>query len=318
MLYSLFLYQSNSGLLMYDKNFQDISDGKMEMFSSFFAALKSFISGMVLSGSKELKTIELGDYVVVITYISETESDLVVIADKEDSKIINKIIPKLVKVILNHKELFIKWDHKREQFDIIDQPLTEVIFTKKKLVEGTSFLNNQSKILDHIWTHKGDLSAEAKQNTIKERDYLISRLIKLQNLKEKLALTEKLIDISEQLKDNDGFIKYQKEAKLIRDELKDRILKIDYYLKKTKESMNIAIYNLGNKPLKDGDYKDAYLSLYSFSSKLKNFTKDSKVWQEYQELAKSLLDKEEITHDKLSQTINKILSMKDEIDFYVK
>ena len=303
---------------MFDKNFQDISDGKLEMFSSFFAALKSFISGMILSGSKELKTIELGDYVVVITYISETEADLVVIADKEDSKIINKIIPKLVKVILNHKELFIEWDHKREQFDIIDQPLTEVIYTKKKLIEGTSFLKDQSKILEHIWTHKGDLSAEVKQNAIKERDYLISRLTNLQNLKEKLALTEKLIDLSEQLKDNEGFIKYQKEAKLIRDELKDRILKLDYYLKKTKESLNIAIYNLGNRPLKAGDYKDTYLSLYSFSSKLKNFIKDSKVWKGYQELAKTLLDKEEIAHEKLSQTINKILSMKDDIDFYIK
>ena len=55
MLYTIFLYQSESGLLFYDKNFQDISDGKMELFSSFFSALKSFIGEMILDGEKELK-----------------------------------------------------------------------------------------------------------------------------------------------------------------------------------------------------------------------------------------------------------------------
>ncbi|HEY0090639.1 MAG TPA: hypothetical protein VGB37_17440, partial [Candidatus Lokiarchaeia archaeon] len=58
------LYQQESGLLLYDKNFQDISEGKMELFSGFFAALKSFVSEMVLEGSKDLKNIELGDYSV--------------------------------------------------------------------------------------------------------------------------------------------------------------------------------------------------------------------------------------------------------------
>jgi len=316
MIYSLFLYQSNSGLLLYDKNFQDVSDGKLEMFSAFFSALKSFISEMVLSGSKELKNIELGDYFVLITFIPETESDLVIIADKEDNKTINKLVPKIVRIILNYKELFINWDQRVKTFKILDKPLTELILSKKKLVEGTSLIEKQEVVLKSIWSHKKDLSAEAKQNLINEKEVLQKKLLKSENFKQKLALTEKLIQISSKLKDEEGFIQFQKEAKLIKDEIIDRKLKLQYYLERTKAALSNTLDNLGRKSLKDGDYKDTYLNLYSFSTKLKNLT-DSDTYETYQMLAKALIVKDEISIDELSQVISKILAMKDDIDSYL-
>jgi len=316
MIYSLFLYQSKSGLLLYDKNFQDVSDGKLEMFSAFFSALKSFISEMVLSGSKELKNIELGDYFVLITFIPETESDLVIIADKEDNKTINKLVPKLVRIILNYKELFINWDQRVKTFKILDKPLTELILSKKRLVEGTSLIEKQEVVLKSIWSHKKDLSAEAKQNLINEKEVLQKKLLKSENFKQKLALTEKLIQISSKLKDEEGFIQFQKEAKLIKDEIIDRKLKLQYYLERTKAALSNTLDNLGRKSLKDGDYKDTYLNLYSFSTKLKNLT-DSDTYETYQMLAKALIDKDEISIDELSQVISKILAMKDDIDSYL-
>lgn len=316
MIYSLFLYQSNSGLLLYDKNFQDVSDGKLEMFSAFFSALKSFISEMVLSGSKELKNIELGDYFVLITSIPETESDLVIIADKEDNKTINKLVPKLVRIILNYKELFINWDQRVKTFKILDKPLTELILSKKRLVEGTSLIEKQEVVLKSIWSHKKDLSAEEKQNLINEKEVLQKKLLKADDFKEKLALTEKLIQISSKLKDEEEFIQFQKEAKLIKDEIIDRKLKLQYYLERTKAALSNTLDNLGRKSLKDGDYKDTYLNLYSFSTKLKNLT-DSDTYETYQMLAKALIDKDEISIDELSQVISKILAMKDDIDSYL-
>jgi len=317
MIYSLFLYQSKSGILLYDKNFQDVSDGKLEMFSAFFSALKSFISEMVLSGSKELKNIELGDYFVLITSIPETESDLVIIADKEDNKTINKLVPKLVRIILNYKELFINWDQRVKTFKILDKPLTELILSKKRLVEGTSLIEKQEVVLKSIWSHKKDLSAEVKQNLINEKEILQKKLLKADDFKEKLALTEKLIQISSKLKDEEGFIQFQKEAKLIKDEIIDRKLKLQYYLERTKAALSNTLDNLGRKSLKDGDYKDTYLNLYSFSTKLKNLT-DSDTYETYQMLAKALINKDEISIDELSQVISKILAMKDDIDSYLK
>ncbi|TFG30461.1 MAG: hypothetical protein EU532_00725 [Promethearchaeota archaeon] len=317
MIYSLFLYQSKSGLLLYDKNFQDVSDGKLEMFSAFFSALKSFISEMVLSGSKELKNIELGDYLVLITLIPEIKSDLVIIADKEDNKTINKLIPKIVKVILNYKELFISWDQSVKTFKILDQPLTELILSKKKLVEGTSLTEKQNVVLKSIWAHKKDLSAEIKQNLIAEKEILQKKLLTTENFHKKLILAEKLIEISEKLKDDKDFIKYQKDAKIIKDEISDRKLKLAYYLERSKESLSYTLDNLGSKSLKDGDYKETYLNLYSFSSKLKNVT-DSETYKKYQLLAKKLIDKEQIPVDELSQVISEILAMKDDINVYLK
>ena len=316
MIYSLFLYQSKSGLLLYDKNFQDVSDGKLEMFSAFFSALKSFISEMVLSGSKELKNIELGDYLVLITLIPEIKSDLVIIADKEDNKTINKLIPKIVKVVLNYKELFISWDQSVKTFKILDQPLTELILSKKKLVEGTSLIEKQNVVLKSIWAHKKDLSAEIKQNLIAEKEILHKKLLTTENFQKKLILAEKLIEISEKLKDDKDFIKLQKDAKLIKDEINDRKLKIAYYLERSKESLSYTLDNLGSKSLKDGDYKETYLNLYSFSSKLKNVT-DSETYKKYQLLAKKLIDKDQIPVDELSQVISEVLAMRDDINFYL-
>jgi len=54
MIYTIFLYQSHTGLLIYDKSFQEINTGKMEMFSSFFLTIKSFVSQLVLDGSNLL------------------------------------------------------------------------------------------------------------------------------------------------------------------------------------------------------------------------------------------------------------------------
>lgn len=127
MIYSIFLYQSPTGLLIYDKSFQDISKGKMEMFGSFFSAIKTFASELVLGDSldrsKELTNIELKDYIVLITSLSKINVDMVIIADKEDTKSINKVIPKLIKLLNKYEQLFLSWEGNRDEFNILDHPL---------------------------------------------------------------------------------------------------------------------------------------------------------------------------------------------------
>ncbi|MHA1274658.1 MAG: hypothetical protein ACTSQS_14630 [Promethearchaeota archaeon] len=316
MLYSIFIYQSTSGILMYDKNFQDISKGKMELFSSFFSAIKSFISEMILEGSKELKNIGLGDYTILITSIPEIKADLVLIVDQEDVKIVNKLIPKIIKILLKHQQLFLEWDGNRDEFSILDQPLTELILSKKKLVEGTSILEKPGELLKTMWEYKGELPEQKRENLIKERDFLIRRLEKTTNLLRKLAIAEKILKLSEELKDDNGFLHYQKEVKQLKDEIKDTKLKLDYYLKSVKENINKAVERLGEKSIKEGDFKDVYLNLYSFSTKLKNITA-SKKWEEYREMAQKLIDKDSTSEHELSEIVSNILKMSDNIDDYL-
>ena len=78
MLNGFFVFESEKGTLLYDKVFfstEDFDDEKLEMFQSFLIALKTFISGMQFDSSSAIKAINLGDYHVVISHISDIGSE---------------------------------------------------------------------------------------------------------------------------------------------------------------------------------------------------------------------------------------------------
>jgi len=314
MLYSIFLF-SHSGSLMYEKNFQEIDSGKMEIFSSFFSAIKSFISELVLEGSKELKNIELGDYTVYITSLEEIETDLVIIADKQDYKNITKLIPKFIKVLLKLKQNILDWDENKKDLKILDKPLSELILSNKKLIEGTSLLEKPEHLLKTIWSHRKDLSVQEKKVIIQERELLIEKFNKAAII-EKLLIVERILKLCERLRDERFFMAYQEDLKKLKGLYKDTKLKLNYYLNKVKISLSATIEGMGSKAIRDGDYKDIYINLYSFSTKLKLISSKSN-WMEYRDLALKLINKEEITNEELTTTISSILNMNDNIEDYL-
>jgi len=316
MLYTLFIYQSSSGLLMYDKNFQDISSGKMELFSSFFSAIKSFVKEIVLGGDTQLKALEMGDYTIMISSIDSIKTDLVLIADKTDTKLINKLIPKVIKILLKHQEVFLEWNGDKHAFGGIDGPLSELILAQKKLMGENTLVENAEDVLKSMWAHKGELSAQAKEGLNQERNFLISRLQKSPNLLRKLSVAKKVLELSEQLKDDAGFITYQREVKALKDQVKDTKIKLEYYLSRIKKTLSSAVDGLGDKKIKQGDYKDAYLNLYSFSSKLKLISTDRE-HERYRKLANILINKEEVEEHELTSAISEILKMQDDVGEYI-
>ncbi len=316
MIYTLFIYQSHSGLLIYDKNFQDISQGKMELFSSFFSAIKSFIKELVLDGSKELKNIELGDYTVLITSMNDLKADLVIITDKEDQKSVEKLIPKIIKILMNYQQMFLEWDGSRNEFSLLDQPLAEIMSVKKKLTESTTLIDKPEEFLKTLWAQKGELNAQLQQNLIQERDFLATKYDKAENIPRKLAVAERLLELSEKLKEEKSFLKYQTDVKKLKDEIKDHRLKLKYFLDKAKVNLNDTLNKLGSNSLKSGDYKETYINLYSFSTKLKNMS-SGREWEQYRDLAKKLIEKDSIPDHQFSETITSILHMKDDIDSYL-
>ena len=318
MIYTIFLYQSHTGLLIYDKSFQDISAGKMEMFSSFFSAIKTFVSELVigesLNRSKELTSIELKDYTVLVTSLPKVKVDMVIIADKEDRKSVNKVIPKLIKLLNKYEQLFLSWDGNMHEFSILDHPLTELIIANVKVVRK-SLLEHPDQVLKSIWAHKKQLSREKIENLIQERDLLIYKIENSVNLTRKIAMSEAVVDLSEKLKDETTFLNYQNEVNKLKNEIKDVEFKLSYYLEKTKESINEAIDTLGNKSMHLGDYKKTYLNLYSFSTKLKLIKENG--WEIYRELASKLIDKESLSDHVLSELIQKLLKMSSNIEDYL-
>jgi len=318
MIYTIFLYQSHTGLLIYDKSFQDISVGKKEMFSSFFSAIKTFVSELVLGESldrsKELTSIELKGYTVLVTSLPKVKVDMVIIADKEDRKSVNKVIPKLIKLLNKYEQLFLSWDGNLDEFSILDHPLTELIIANVKVVRK-SLLEHPDQMLKSIWAHKKQLSRETMENLIQERDLLILKIENTVNLTRKIAMSEAVVDLSEKLKDETTFLNYQNEVNKLKNEIKDVEFKLSYYLEKTRESLNEAIDTLGDKPIRLGDYKNTYLNLYSFSTKLKLIKESG--WEIYRELASKLIEKDTLNDHDLSELIQNLLKMSSSIEDYL-
>ena len=299
MIQSLYIFQSGSKDLLYNKSFQ--SDEKLEMFDSFFSALQSFVSELTESSTESLNTIELGEYFVLITRIPEILSDLVIIVDKEDIKEIQKLIPKIYDIVLNYQDLFVNWDREPEKFEIFDLKIIQLILSDKKLLDGSSLTNNQSTILKSIWQQKGSLSAQLREDLLNQREELRVLYLTEQNIMKKYEISKKLIDISEKLQDDEKFIEYQTESKSLKDEIKDRKLRLQYYLDKIKESIEYL------------KYAETYSYLYSFCIKLENFV-DPEIINKYKALAKTLLNKNKLTREEFKAALQKISMIEEEIN----
>ena len=152
MIQSVYIFQTNTTILLYNKNFQ--SDEKMEMFSSFFSALQTFVSELTASSTETLNKIELGEYFVLISRIAEIASDLVIIIDTEDMKEAQKMIPKIIKLLKMYEDLFNNWDQEPEKFQSFDLDIIKLISSSKKLISESSLTVNQSSILKSIWEQK--------------------------------------------------------------------------------------------------------------------------------------------------------------------
>jgi hypothetical protein len=289
----------------------------LELFSSFFSAIKTLVSELALDGSRELKNITLSDYNVFITNLSGLEVDLVIISDKEDEKLINKLIPKIIKIIEENKDLIREWDGKEENLEVFNKPLTDLIESNKNFVEGGSLVERAEGLFKAIWSHKDEIAEGEKLDLQVQRNSLIKQFNQEQNLKSKIQKAKKVIEISEELRDEELFIEYQNKIKQIKKQIKDEKYKLNHYLKKTKESISEAVKNLGAKSLSMGDYKDAYLNLYYFSTKLKILSQSDN-WLKYKDMAMALIDKEKKQKENFSELISKIINFSDDIDSYIE
>ncbi len=298
MIQSLYIFQSASKNILYNKNFQ--SDEKMEMFSSFFSALQTFVSELTLSRTDSLNTIELGEYFVLITSIPEIMSDLVIIVDKADIKEVQKLIPKIINIVLSHQDLFINWDQEPEKLEMFDLKIIQLILSNKKLISESSLTANQSAILKSIWEQKGTLSEQLRENLLKEMEELNEKNLTEENYLNKYNISMKLIDISEKLRDDERFIEYQTEAKSIKDEIKDRRLRLQYYLDKLKESLEYS------------KYAETYSYLYSFCMKLQNFV-EPEIIENYKTLAKTLFNRKKIPREEFKKVLKEISMIEENI-----
>jgi hypothetical protein len=288
----------------------------MDLFGSFYSALKTFISGVLSDKKTELETVGLGEVNAYISQIPELSIDLILIADKEDSKIISKLNPKITNLILQYKDLFEKNQINRDLFENFNKDINEIILSQKGILNPNLIIEKRGDILKSIWDQKGVISTKIKNEIDKlriERDDLIKNFEDENILVKKLEKCQGIINICEDILDTNTLVEYQKSAKILINEIEDRKAKLQYYLNQAKEALNLI---LARGSIIHGRYKEVYSYLYSFSSKLKNLV-DPEIYHKYYELAKKFIDADKFSHEELSMMINEVLEMDSNIDNYI-
>jgi len=132
----------------------------------------------------------------------------------------------------------------------------------------------------------------------------------------KFSLIKLILEISDKLEDEQFFLEYQTKKKKMAAEIKDQKIRLKYYLNQVKKSLEESLYALGEKPLIKGDFKEVYLNLYSFSSKLKNFS-SPEIYEKYRNLANKLLNKKDVSPEEFSLLIDEITNMEENIESYL-
>ncbi len=318
MLYFLFLYQIESGELLYEKEFQADIDSHMDLFGSFFSALKLFVSQMVNEGIRDLQTIGLGKLMASIIRILEANIDLVIIAEKDDKKEIQKLSSKLESIVLNYKELFLVDAVKSEDFENFDKEINDLILSRRKILDPNVLIEKQKDFLKSIWDQRGKISdqlRDERKDLENERTIIVNKLLKEKNVLKKFSLCKLILEISDKLEDEQFFLEYQKKAKIIANEINDQKIRLKYYLNRARESLKVALDTFGKRTLIEGDFKEVYSNLYSFSSKLKNLA-SIEVYEKYYHLASKLINRKGISPEEFLLVIDEISNMDENIESY--
>jgi hypothetical protein len=290
---------------------------RMELFSSFFSAIQSFVREMITTGSKSLKNIEMGNFLVNITNLPKMELDIVAIADKDDGKPLSKVTPKLIKLLKSHSNIFEDWNGDRSRFKILDLEIIQIIQTNKKLLGDKSLTDGQKEIIGSILDNLPELEKNQQEKYRNERKLLEDQLKNTPNIMKKVELNDAIFLISQKLKDHEDVNRCQMMRKKYFSEIQSTKEKMAYFLKRTKEAISKTVEGGGGgSSLMNMDFKDAYLNFYSFSSKLKMFG-NNEVAEEYIAIARFLLEKPEEQGGELSKYISQVLSLNDDIDSYI-
>ena len=138
----------------------------MDLFTSFFSAIDTFIHEMLKKKEKNLEKIVIGGLVINISSLGDSKVQYVTVTDPEDQKHIKKFSERLEKHLLIHKNELEEWDGNAQKMKFMDAEIHDLV-NEFKLVDfnappSTGTLTKeerkfekQKQILDSLW--KGNL-----------------------------------------------------------------------------------------------------------------------------------------------------------------
>lgn len=317
MLYNIFIYESATGLLVWDRNFDPTNKQQLEMFSSFFSAIKLFIKEMILKGSSgnDLKNIEMGSQIIIIFSLKDLGLDLVFIADTNDEKQIKKVAPKIIDVLNTRKILFSKpFDGEISRFAALSQPIMEALSNQKGLIDqAKSLLEDHELIIRRLFAKRGKLDPSEELALRSEMERLQKDLVSTRNLFIKHRILDQLMQIEQRIADSEKFLATSRVQRNIATEIEDVHYKLNYWLKETKDALQKALESIKNtqKTAQDADYKHVFRNLMDFAENIKKIA-DDQVSVRFRVLARYFIDKDHIPPEVLLRSISEVIHLADD------
>ncbi len=310
-IYNAFIYQTQSGILVWKKSFDYLIDNKkVELFSSFFSAIQSFIKQLMEEKSgQSLKNIEMGEYVINNTSIPHLGIDLIIIADKSDKRYLKDVADEIIELLHSHSEIIKNWNGDTGLLKVLDFEITHLLSERFSLLNERMLSREEQKRLEDL----------KKIKYTDEYNFLKNRYNKVQNLFEKRKILKQMTTVAEKLDDNHFIKQCQGMHKDLEEEIRNTKTKLEYYLKETKEfiSNNLRKRQISNATLFDFGYRDAYINLYSFSKKLKLLGRLD-LAEKYYKVSKLLIDKPAEIKSEFPSILKDLMNLPDNADEYIE
>lgn len=309
--YNVFLYETESGILIWKKSFENlINNKKVALFSSFFSAIQSFIKQLIDEKSgQSIKNIEMGDYLINNTTIPKLGIDLIILADQSEEHLLKDVASELVAIIMNHSEVIRCWNSNSELMTVLDYEILNVLRKSFSLLDEVSISKEKQR----------EMETSQKEIYRKEYNFLSNRFDKIGNLMGKEHILDQMNLIANKLNNDTLRHKNRQLEKELNKEIETTKNKVEFYLKRVKAciSENMRKRQTSSASLFDLGYRDAYIDLYSFSKKLKVIGRLD-LAEKYYKISKILIDKPKEKKDKFPSLLKDIMNLPDNADEYFK
>ena len=309
--YNVFLYETQSGILIWKKSFENlINNKKVALFSSFFSAIQSFIKQLIDEKTDQsIKNIEMGNYLINNTTIPQLGIDLIILADQSEATVLKDVVKELVTVIKNHSEVIKCWSKNRDLVSVLDYEILNTFSQNSSLLDDVSIPKEKQK----------ELKTVQKEKYMEEYNFLQNRFNKVGNLLGKLNILDQMNMIAEKLENETLLSNNQKLEKELKKEIETTKSKVEFFLSRVKAciSENLRKRQTSDQSLFDLGYRDAYIDLYSFSKKLKLIGRLD-LAEKYYKVSKLLIDKPKEIKPKFPSILKDIMSLPDDAEEYFK
>ena len=165
----------------------EMDDTEVELISSFFSAVQSFVQELLKHESRGVESIDLGNKIVQVTHLDKIDAELVSLGDIVNKKPMKKFHDAFSAMLDNHEDLFAKdkWDSDITKFRVLDSEVTQILEAFPELNSKRTSSNLEIDLLKSIWSKGPAISAEQIEQ-FQEEKYRIQEAIRTSdNLPEK-------------------------------------------------------------------------------------------------------------------------------------